>query len=118
MEPQVYRNDGQGLFVRLSYSNAPLLEKLEVHYVDEKPSRAAANAKSADSHVDAPSRKHAARDAAKPIAIGDASAQLLGYEWLAAIATVRSNALLLPWQKVEPHLETGTRRELGYKGRH
>src|SRR3546814_8062888 len=61
MEPQVYRNDGQGLFVRLSYSNAPLLEKLEVHYVDEKPSRAAANAKSADSNVDALSRKHAAR---------------------------------------------------------
>src|SRR3546814_20691611 len=30
MEPQVYRNYGQGLFVRLSYRNAPLLEKPEV----------------------------------------------------------------------------------------
>src|SRR3546814_10969354 len=99
MEPQVYRNDGQGLFVRLSYSNAPLLEKLEVHYVDEKPSRAAANAKSADSNVDALSRKHAARDAAKPIAIGDDGAQLLGYEWLVDIDTVRSKALLWPWKK-------------------
>src|SRR6185312_5496374 len=31
------RNDGPELMVRLSYSNAPLLEKLEVHYVEEDP---------------------------------------------------------------------------------
>src|SRR5947209_8401792 len=37
MDPYIYRNDGKDLFVRLSYSNAPLLERLEVHYVDTNP---------------------------------------------------------------------------------
>src|SRR5690606_8514686 len=35
MQVHAYRNDGQEPWVRLSYSNAPLLEKLEVHYVEE-----------------------------------------------------------------------------------
>jgi gentisate 1,2-dioxygenase len=34
MDAYSYRNEGKDLFVRLSYSNAPLLERLEVHYVD------------------------------------------------------------------------------------
>ena len=37
MQPYRYRNGGRDLFVRMSYSNAPLLERLEVHYVDPKP---------------------------------------------------------------------------------
>ena len=37
MAPYHYRNDGKDLFVRMSYSNAPLLERLEVHYVDVAP---------------------------------------------------------------------------------
>ena len=37
MQPYHFRNDGRDLFVRLSYSNAPLLERLEVHYVNTKP---------------------------------------------------------------------------------
>jgi gentisate 1,2-dioxygenase len=36
MQPQVVKNDGQDLMVRLSYSNAPLLERLEVHFVDAR----------------------------------------------------------------------------------
>src|SRR3546814_2962360 len=37
---QVYRhrNTGSDLFVRLTYTNTPLLEKLGVHYVEEDPS--------------------------------------------------------------------------------
>src|SRR3546814_7135987 len=37
---QVYRhrNTGSDLFVRLTYTNTPLLEKLDVHYVEEDPS--------------------------------------------------------------------------------
>ena len=44
MDPNAYRNEGRDLFVRLSYSNAPLLEKLEVHYVDERPAVKAVSA--------------------------------------------------------------------------
>ena len=37
MQTHTYRNTGTGVCARLSYSNAPLLEKLGVHYVDEDP---------------------------------------------------------------------------------
>ena len=33
MQVHSYRNDGKTPWVRLSYSNAPLLEKLEIHYL-------------------------------------------------------------------------------------
>ena len=35
MQVHSYRNEGKEPWVRLSYSNAPLLEKLEIHYVEE-----------------------------------------------------------------------------------
>lgn len=116
MEPQIYRNNGQDLFVRLSYSNAPLLEMLQVHYVDEHPSIVTAAAKPVK---DASGELlHSARNAAPPIPIGDDGAQLLGYEWLVDIDTVKSKALLWPWKEVQPYLETVYSRDIGYTGRH
>ena len=37
MQTYSHRNTGSGLFARLSYSNAPLLEKLGAHYFEEDP---------------------------------------------------------------------------------
>jgi len=37
MQTYTHRNTGNTLFARMSYSNAPLLEKLGVHYVEEDP---------------------------------------------------------------------------------
>ena len=37
MQVYQHRNTGNDLFVRMTYSNAPLLEKLGVHYFEEDP---------------------------------------------------------------------------------
>ncbi len=116
MEPYDYRNDGRDLFVRLSYSNAPLLERLEVHYVKSGADAAVSPSSSTSAEPAAPG--HSARDAAKPIPIGDEGAQLLGYEWLVDIEVVESRALHWPWKEVAPHLERVYGLDIAYTGRH
>jgi gentisate 1,2-dioxygenase len=112
MDPVSYRNDGTELFVRLSYSNAPLLEKLEVHLVDTAPSPVAAN--ETPPAADAPR----ARDQAESIDLGPDGARLLGYEYLVDIDVVASRPLLWPWAQVEQHLGKVYHRDLSYTGRH
>jgi len=114
MQPQVVENNGDDLFVRLSYSNAPLLERLEVHYVNDRPQLIDPSGVADDTMKG----KRRARDASKPIPIGSDGAQLLGYEWLVDIDPVDSRALHWPWKEVAPHLETVYGMDLGYTGRH
>jgi gentisate 1,2-dioxygenase len=111
MQPYRYRNDGPDLFVRMSYSNAPLLERLEVHYVDARPKLA----ERADLAAPAGER---ARDKAEVIDLGAEGAKLLGYEYLVDIDTVEWKALLWRWRDVEPHLEKVYTRDRRYTGRH
>lgn len=114
MQPQVVRNDGQDLMVRLSYSNAPLLERLEVHYVNANPEVASQS----EEGRELATNQRRARDASKPIPIGTDGAQMLGYEWLVDIDTIDSKALHWPWKEVEPHLGNVYSMDLGYTGRH
>ena len=116
MQPVTYRNDGKDLFVRLSYSNAPLLERLEVHYVDDS-SGASRRPEQGDNLLSA-ADAHRARDAAKPIIIGTDGAQMLGYEWLVDIEKVDSKMLHWPWKEVSPHLDLVYGMDLSYTGRH
>ena len=111
MDPTSYRNDGSDLFVRMSYSNAPLLEKLEIHYVDTKP-------KMIDAAALAAGDKPRARDLAESIDLGAEGARLLGYEYLVDIDTVEWKPLLWKWKDVEPHLEKVYARDKRYTGRH
>jgi gentisate 1,2-dioxygenase len=112
MDPYVYRNDGQDLFVRMSYSNAPLLERLEVHYVDTKPQLVdIAGTPSGEPHG-------RARDMAESIDLGADGAQLLGYEYLVDIDTVEWQPLLWRWKDVNPHLTKVYTRDRRYTGRH
>lgn len=115
MEPHAYRNDGAELFVRLSYSNAPLLEKLEVHYVEESPKVQAPQVAGGSA---APRSGQRARDVAEVLNLGSDGAQLLGYEYLIDIDTVDSKPLLWAWKEVRPHLEKVYRRDINYSGRH
>lgn len=114
MQTQVVENDGDDLFVRLSYSNAPLLERLEVHYVNDQPQVTVQNSESRN--MAAAQRR--ARDASTPILIGTDGAQMLGYEWLVDIDTIDSKALHWPWKDIAPHLETVYGMDLSYTGRH
>lgn len=112
MQPYRYRNDGKDLFVRISYSNAPLLERLEVHYVDTEP-RFASTGQVSDEKSTA-----RARDTAEAIDLGANGAQLLGYEYLVDIDVVDWKPLLWKWHDVEPHLQKVYTRDTSYTGRH
>ncbi len=112
MAPYRYRNTGKDLFVRLSFSNAPLLERLEVHYVDRKPELV----EESKDATDAP--KLRARDKAEDIDLGADGARLLGYEYLIDIDMVEWKPLLWRWRDVEPHLDKVFKRDLRYTGRH
>lgn len=113
MEPVSYSNSGKELFVRLSYSNAPLLEKLEVHLVDTAPRPVAAN-EGREALASAPR----ARDSAEAIDLGRDGARLLGYEYLVDIDVVESRPLIWPWLEVEKHLAKVYDRDVSYTGRH
>lgn len=115
MDSCVYRNEGKDLFVRLSYSNAPLLEKLEVHYVDEHP--AVKGVSSATPAASQPPAKRA-RDLAESIDLGTDGSKLLGYEYLVDIDVVDSRPLLWPWKEVSKHLDKVFKRDIKYTGRH
>lgn len=115
MEVYRYENRGADLAVFLSYSNAPLLEKLEVHYVEED----AAEPPAATAATPAGKR---AKDFADDIALGHDGARLLGYEHLIDIDVVPSQALLWPWRAVAQYLgrveELGGEAGKAYRGRH
>ena len=117
MEPHYCRNTGKDLFVRLSFSNAPLLEKLEIHYVDENMNAKERRIRSGDQPAGVAVGKRA-RDVAETLDIGTEGAQLLGYEYLIDIDVVESKPLLWPWKEVSPHLEKVYQRDLKYTGRH
>ena len=119
MQIHTYRNDGDRPWVRLSYSNAPVLEKLEVHFVEEfegevppsdrhtRPSPAAAAA----------GPQPAARELAMRRQLTEDGAWLLGYEWLIDIDVIESKALHWPWAKVSEYLPSVNELDMGYNGR-
>jgi len=94
-------NDGKELFVRLTYSNAPLLEMLNVHYVEEDPPAAAAVGPAEMSEED----QKRSRSPFGTFRLGEEGAQLMPYETLISPPTVDSKALHWPWQEVKAHLD-------------
>ena len=116
MEVYRYENRGSEIAVFLSYSNAPLLEKLEVHYVEEdaaEPPAAGATTAAAEKR---------AKEFADDIALDRDGARLLGYEHLIDIDVVPSRPLLWPWRAVAHYLSRvealGGEAGKAYRGRH
>ncbi len=105
-------NDTDELQVRLSYSNSPLLEKLNVYIVEEDPQAAAT--------AEAPSEK--AIDSARispfgTFPLGEAGAHLMPYEKLINPDHIEVQPLHWSWEKVKAELDK--LRDLGksYVGR-
>jgi gentisate 1,2-dioxygenase len=117
MQVHSYRNDGGEPWVRLSYSNAPVLEKLEIHFVEDFESAVAPS--DANTTPAAPRDENAvrARDLALREQIGADGAHLLGYEWLIDVEVLESKALHWPWKKVATHLPSVEDIAKGYNGR-
>jgi gentisate 1,2-dioxygenase len=106
-------NDTDQTQVRLTYTNAPLLEKLNVHYVEENPKQASADGGSAP---------EATEDALEAlfddyIELGHDGAFLMSYEKLIDPDVVEQRPLHWPWQRVEEYLDKLTALGEDYKGR-
>ncbi len=88
-------NDSNELHVRLTYSNAALLEMMRVHLIEEDPQ---------------PARQKEHVERAKPMhlptfQIGDDGAALMPYETLINPTPVPSTVLHWPWQTVKANLD-------------
>jgi gentisate 1,2-dioxygenase len=95
-----HRNDSSDLHVRLTYSNAALLEMMRVHLVEEDPVDDTASSQLED-EADDPRRT----SPFGTIQIGDDGAMLMPYETLINPPAIESKVLFWPWQKVNENLE-------------
>jgi gentisate 1,2-dioxygenase len=95
-------NDGNGLQARLTYSNAPLLEMLNIHVVDDDPplGLAAVRDPGEDAVRDDPRRK----SAYGMIRLENGSL-LMPYEALINPEIVRSRPYHWPWPELKRHLD-------------
>lgn len=104
-------NDTEALQVRLTYSNAALLEKMQVHIVDEDPTlieAVAAEAEEKDPRRTSPFGS---------FALGEDGAWLMPYELLINPPSVESKALHWPWAQVRSHLDKLVALGKDYVGR-
>ena len=97
MQAYRHRNDGDELWVRLTYSNTPLLEKLGVHYVEEDP---AITRRTAPAGAVNKSEQSSAID----IEITPEGARMRSYEYLVDIDVVEQRALRWPWELMKANL--------------
>ncbi len=111
--PYRHVNDSPDLHARLTYSNAPLLEMLKVHLVDEDPPL------TGDLSLveEAPERAHRGRSPYGTFEIGTDGAQLMPYETLISPPSVESKALHWPWQSVKENLDKLVALGKDYVGR-
>ena len=101
-------NDTNDIHVRLTYSNAPLLEKMKVHIVDEDPMLPASG--NGDDHA-APVHPFGTFE------IGNSGAFLMPYETLINPDVVKHEPLHWPWHVVKNELERLRSLGQSYLGR-
>jgi gentisate 1,2-dioxygenase len=113
MAAYLHTNDTDSVQVRLVYSNAALLEKMNVHYVDPHPAEkpAEGDEEAALEAVGTPFEQ------LFQVAEDDMELWLMSYERLVSPPVQESPALMWPWRLVKPELDK--LHELGpsYKGR-
>ena len=102
MQVYQHRNDGQSDWVFLSYSNAPLLEKLGVHFIETGAAAESPRQELAAGSI----RAEVNRGSAPDIPMDDYGARLRGYEFLTDIEVVPSLPHVWSWSKILPELST------------
>jgi gentisate 1,2-dioxygenase len=112
MTPYALRNDRDAVQVRLTYSNAALLEKLNVHVVeDEVPLDAPAPAEREES------KPGASQHPFGTFRLTDDGAYLMPYEQLINPDAVASKPLHWPWKLVQAKLDELAALGKEYRGR-
>jgi gentisate 1,2-dioxygenase len=90
-----YENTGDEPQVRLTYSNAPMLERLNVHLVEDNPPETAV----------VTAVETAAEDRLPTLPLDGGRAMLMPYETLINPPAARSDALHWPWARVKQQLD-------------
>lgn len=103
MQPYWHKNTGNDLWVRLSYSNAPLLRKLAVHWIEYVDPSERRHVESATKNVN----ENINRNTAPDIQISEDGARLRGYEYLTDIQVVENKPLVWPWETASRTLSFG-----------
>lgn len=109
-----HQNDGADLQVRLCYSNAPLLEMLNIHFLDETPPAALAAVRDPAEDGDRDDPRCDSPYGMIRLANG---ARLVPYETLINPHPVRSRAYHWPWSEVREHLDRLAALGPAYLGR-
>jgi gentisate 1,2-dioxygenase len=123
MTPWIQKNDGGDVQVVLGYSNAPLLEKMNVHLVEEGPEVDAAFAADLGAEraaASAPPSPDGPSPAGLPpgtFPLDEAGAYLMPYETLIDPVAVESRPLHFPWRAVKRHLDELQALDARYTGR-
>ena len=112
MAPYWYVNDGDELQVRLTYSNAALLEKMNVHVVDEHPALTEGSEKASN-----PEENARGKSPFETFRLTEAGAFLMPYERLINPTAVLSRPLHWPWQRVKTELDKLAALGKDYVGR-
>jgi gentisate 1,2-dioxygenase len=106
----VHVNDTSERQVRLTYSNAPLLEKIGVHYVDEQPpEESPILAATPETIVPHP--------IAHEFSLGEGGPMLMSYERLINPEVVEQDPIHWPWENVKQELDKLTALGPAYRGR-
>ncbi len=111
--PHVHANDTRELQVRLTYSNAALLQKLHVYVVDPDPPSPT------DARASLPPSPESASEAPRfrAFQLTPAGAWLMSYEDLINPPAVRSDPLHWPWALVKEELDKLAALGSRYRGR-
>src|ERR1700751_1670763 len=94
-------NDSDEIQVRLTYSNAALLEQMNIHYVEENPPPIEPVKNEEQSEED----KRRRVSPYGTIKLDEEGASLMPYEVLINPPAVESKALHWPWEEVKNHLD-------------
>lgn len=105
-------NDGDDLQVRLSYSNAALLEKLNIHYIDEDPTEELPQQLEKDD--DSTPNPFAST---MPLPGAQDGEMLMSYERLISPPVQESPALMWQWRSVKDELDKLHALGAKYRGR-
>lgn len=103
-------NETAEIQARLTYSNSPLLEKMNVHIVDENPAAPVSGSGNGDGHA----------EAVNPFGtfeIGNSGAFLMPYEKLISPDVKKHTPLHWPWHVVKNELERLRSLGQSYRGR-
>lgn len=118
MRLETIENDGTAPLTYLTYSNEPLLQKLEVLYVEyDLPEAEAAEIARTVASEHSAKLARAKEIAGNAIPVGDSGAMILPYEHLIDPDFVESRALNWRWDDVASHLGLVRSLKQGYTGR-